>query len=124
MKMRIGFGVVLLLAVASVAQGQSQFPPPAGPVAICGVQAQPAADSHKVIVDGGSPEDVTVVANPPGCPSGTSGFTLPASRFTVGKHSIVVQSINTFGTTTGPAYLVTVGIAPGTFTVTAVVAGG
>lgn len=115
---------VLVMGFGSYAAAQSQFPPPAGPVTICGTQAPPTADQHQMIFDGGTPESVTLDAPVAACPSGsTHSFTLPASRFTVGTHTIALVATNAFGSTTGPAYTITVGIAPGQFTVTAVVSG-
>lgn len=108
----------LLLPVSSPAQ----IPVPSGPVTFCGTQAAPAASSYTVTVDAGAAQALTMTATVDSrCPQGsTHSFTLPASLFTVGAHSVRVTAVNTFGTTPGPVYSVTVGIAPGQFTVSAV----
>lgn len=116
--------LALSLGFTSTAAAQSQFPPPAGPVTICGTQAAPTAASYQLIFDGGAPEAVTLTAPAAACPLGsTHSFTLPAARFTVGVHSVVVRATNAFGSTNGPSYAVSVGIAPGSFTVGAVIPG-
>jgi hypothetical protein len=112
------------LCLAAPASAQSQFPPPADPVTICGTQAAPTATSYQLVFDGAAPEAVTLVAPSAVCPSGsTHSFTLAASRFTVGPHTIQLRATNAFGTTVGPVHNVNVGIAPGQFSVTAVVSG-
>lgn len=119
---------MLLVGFASAASAQSQFPPPANPVAFCGVQTAPDADSYQLVFDGAAPEAVTVStpANAPAnllafCnanqPGWTHGFTVAANRFTVGTHTVALRGTNPFGSTTGPAYNVVVGIAPGQFTI-------
>lgn len=117
--------VMVMLAVilgAGVAAAQ-QIPPPTGPVTFCGVQAPPAADSYTVAVDGGAPVALTMDATlNPACPAGsTHSFQVAAASFPIGTHQVVVRAINAFGTTQGPAYTVTVGIAPGAFTIHAVI---
>mgnify|MGYP002786934914 CR=1 FL=1 len=121
-RMITALALTLILPALAAAQ---QIPPPTGPVTFCGTQAAPAADSYRVQVDGGTPQPLTMVAAAPSCPAGaTHSFTLAASLFTVGKHSVRVTGTNAFGSTVGPEYIVTVGIAPGQFTVTAVVPPG
>ncbi len=116
--------VLACLAVTVDASAQSQFPPPADPVTICGTQAAPTADSYTLVFDGGAPEAVTLGAAAAVCPVGsTHSFTLPAARFSVGAHTIQIRATNAFGTTAGPVHAVTVGIAPGQFSVTAVIGG-
>lgn len=116
--------IALCASVASADAQSSQFPPPAGPVTICGTQTAPNADTYQLVFDGGAPEPVSLTAPDAACPAGsTHSFALPAARFTVGQHTLQVIATNAFGSTTGPAYTVTVGIAPGPFTITAVVPG-
>jgi hypothetical protein len=120
---------LFVLGLAGAASAQT-IPQPSGPVAFCGVQASPTATSHKVSFNGGTPEDVAFVtptstgavvdfcnANAP--KGWTHAFTLPAARFTIGKHTVVVISINQFGQTSGPVWVTEVGIKPGPLTVTA-----
>jgi hypothetical protein len=123
--LRLSLPVAFVLAcLAAPASAQSQFPPPADPVTICGTQAAPNATSYQLVFDGGAPEAVTLVAPSAVCPSGsTHSFTLAAARFTVGPHTLQLRATNAFGTTVGPVHNVSVGIAPGQFTVTAVVSG-
>lgn len=120
--MRVWTMVAGMAMVAATAFAQ-QIPPPAGPVSFCGVQALPAADSYTVAVDGGAPVALTMDAQINlDCPAGTThSFQLAASSFPIGNHTVVVTAVNAFGATTGPAYAVQVGIAPGAFTVTAVI---
>lgn len=101
---------------------QSSIPPPSGPVIFCGSQAAPAAVSYQLVFDGGAPEALTMDATKdPACAaSDTNSFRLAASKFTVGTHTLLVKATNTFGTTDGDVYNVTVGIAPGKFTITAI----
>lgn len=118
---------LLVIALAlSASAAEAQIPVPSGPVTFCGAQAAPAADSYTVSVDGGAAAPLTMSATPDSrCPAGTShSFTLPAASFPVGTHTVTVRAVNAFGTTAGPAYTVTVGIAPGAFTVTAVIPPG
>lgn len=116
--MLVALSAVLLLPVLSSAQIQ----PPSGPVTFCGTQAAPAADTYEVVVDGGPPAPLTMNTPVAACPAGaTHSFTLAANLFPIGNHSVVVRAVNPFGTTAGPSYAVTVGIAPGQFTVTAVI---
>lgn len=123
MKLRISLLLVLCsLALAVPVTVQAQIQPPSGPVTFCGTQAPPAADSYTVSVDGAAAQPLTVSAPVAACPAGsTHSFTLPASLFPIGNHTVRVTSINAFGSTAGPDYNVTVGIAPGVFTVTAVI---
>ena len=115
----------MLLALASVGEAQ-QIPQPTGPVTFCGAQAAPAADSYTVAVDGGAPVALTMDATlHPACPAGsTHSFQVAAASFPIGNHTLVVRGTNAFGTTVGPAYAVTVGIAPGAFTISAVIPPG
>lgn len=107
------------------ASSEAQIQPPAGPVTFCGTQAAPVADSYSVVVDGGAPQPLTTTAPVAACPAGaTHSFTLPAALFPIGTHTVIVRATNTFGSTAGPAYQVVVGIAPGQFTVTAVIPPG
>lgn len=126
MKFRISLLLVVFsLVLAASVSVQAQIQPPTGPVTFCGTQAAPAADSYTVTVDGGTPQSLTTTAPVAACPAGsTHSFTLPAALFSVGTHQVVVRATNTFGATTGPAYQVIVGIAPGRFTVTAVIPPG
>lgn len=114
--------VVLLVGALAVPSRAQQIPQPSGPVTFCGVQALPVADSYTVSVDGGAAQPLTMSATIDSrCPSGaTHSFTLPAASFPIGNHTVVVVAVNAFGSTAGPSYAVTVGIAPGQFTVTAV----
>ena len=111
--------LVLGLAAGPLAQA---IPPPTQPVLFCGTQAPPTATSYQLVFDGGAPEPLTMAATmDTSCPAGsTHSFTVPAARFTVGQHTVLVRSTNNFGTTAGPAYTVTVGVAPGAFTVTGI----
>lgn len=112
---------VCALATARDASAQ-QFPPPTGPVTFCGTQTPPNADSYTLVFDGGAPEAVTLAAPVAACPNGsTHSFTIPAARFTVGQHTVRIRATNAFDTTAGPIYTVTVGVAPGPFTVNAVI---
>jgi hypothetical protein len=116
--------LVALAVYPSLVAAQGQFPPPPGPVTFCGTQAAPVAVSYQLVFDGAAPEAVALGAAVAACPAGsTHSFTLPANRFTVGVHTVRLIATNAFGSTTGPVYTVSVGIAPGPFTVTAVVSG-
>ena len=119
---RVCFLFVLLFAlVASRAEAQ-QIPVPTGPVTFCGVQAQPAADSYLVTVDTAPAQPLTMDTPPnPACAAGETSFRLPANLFTLGQHTVTVTSRNAFGSTVGPVFRVTVGIAPGQFTITSVI---
>lgn len=121
MRVRTLVALAVLLFV-SAAPASAQIPQPSGPLVFCGTQAPPPAVSFRLVFDGGAPEALTMdAAMDAGCPTGsTHSFRLPASRFTVGQHTVQVLSTNTFGTTTGPLYTVTIGAAPGPFTVTAI----
>ena len=124
MKFRpIVLALLLLLAPLAARSASAQIPPPSGPVTFCGTQALPAATSYTVAVDTATPAPLTMAATvAAACPAGaTHSFTLAASLFPIGTHQVVVRSINAFGTTTGPAFTVTVGIAPGVFTITALI---
>jgi len=119
--MLVALSAVLLLPVLSSAQIQ----PPTGPVTFCAVQTPPTADSYTVSVDGGTALPTTFAAPVAACPAGsTHSFTLAASLFPLGSHTIVVTATNAFGSTTGPQYSVVVGIAPGQVTITAVIPPG
>jgi len=122
MRTRIGIGIVMLLALASVAEAQSQFPPPTGPVTICVNQATPLGSSHKMSFDGAAQENVTIAATPVCSAPGETGFQLPASRFVLGQHTIRITAISAGGlTSTGPQFDIVVDVAPGLVTVTRVV---
>jgi hypothetical protein len=115
--------LLLLAALALPASSASaQIPVPSGPVTFCGTQAAPSPDTYTVQVDGGVAQPLTMAASLDArCPAGsTHSFTLPASLFTVGSHTVRVRATNAYGSTDGPTYTVTVGIAPGQFTVTSV----
>jgi hypothetical protein len=117
--------IALLAAVLSApALAQTSMPPPANPVVFCGAQATPNADSYELIFDGGAPEPLAMDATlNAACPGGsTHSFSQPASRFTVGAHTLIVRGTNPFGSTDGPQYNVLVGIMPGQFTINAVIA--
>ncbi|MCL4848760.1 MAG: hypothetical protein KJ066_19600 [Acidobacteria bacterium] len=117
----------LLLAIAGpVAAQETPIPPPTGPVVFCGEQIAPTADTYALMFDGGAPEALTMdAAVEPACPVGTThSFRVPAARFTVGQHTLAVRATNAYGTTDGPIYTVTVGIAPGPFSITAVIPPG
>lgn len=122
MSARYVCGMLCCAALWMPARASAQIPVPSGPVTFCGTQAPPAADSYTVSVDGAPPVALTMSATVDArCPTGsTHSFTLAASLFPIGNHTVVVIAANAFGTTTGPSYAVTVGIAPGTFTLRAV----
>ncbi len=113
-----------LLAVAVNASAQSQVPPPTGPLTVCFTQPPPTADSYQLIFDGAAPE--TAVAAPiTACPSGTThALAVPAARFTVGTHTIVIRATNAFGVTESDPHTVVVGIRPGKPVVSGVVTPG
>jgi len=116
--------VVALLVVPSKAVwAQTQIPPPAGPVTICVTNAPPLATTYQSVFDGGTPQAITPMGTiSPSCPAGnTFSFQLPSALFVLGTHTIRVNGINAFGTTTGPVWNVLVGIAPGVSTITAVI---
>jgi hypothetical protein len=125
---RVPLRAVLALALATLAApaaAQSSFPPPPGPVTVCGTQAAPVATSYQLVFDGGAPEAVTLTAPAAAvCPGpSTHSFTIPAARFTVGTHTVKLIPANAFGSNaTSTAFTATVGIAPGTFSVTAILA--
>jgi hypothetical protein len=114
----------LVLLLLMTGQAWAQIPVPAGPVLVCGSQAMPSADSYQVAFDGGAPTAVTMeAAVDSACPAGsTHSFRLAPALFTIGQHTIAVAGSNAFGSTTGPTFTVTVGIAPGPFTIGAVIA--
>lgn len=117
--------MAVALATATPAMAQQQIPPPTGPVVFCGAQAPPTADTYQMIFDGGTPEAVTMTAPDAGCPVGsTHSYSVPASRFTVGSHTVQIRGTNQFGSTTGPSFTVVVGVAPGQFTTTGVIPPG
>jgi hypothetical protein len=125
---------ILCPALVITANAQTtQIPPPSSPVAFCGVQAAPAADSFKLVFDGGAPEDVTMVTPADStaivsycnqnAPAGwTHAFTMSAARFSVRQtpYTVFIQSTNAFGTTSGVTYSILVGMAPGQLTITRV----
>lgn len=114
---------IVLAVLVTALPASAQIPPPSGPVTFCGTQALPAATSYTVAVDAATPAPLTMAATvAAACPAGaTHSFTLAAALFPIGTHTVVVRSVNAFGTTTGPAFTVTVGIAPGVFTITALI---
>lgn len=116
--------IIVLGLLMSAPPAFAQIPPPSGPVTFCGTQALPVATSYTVAVDAATPAPLTMAATvASACPVGaTHSFTLAASLFPLGSHTVVVRSINAFGATVGPAFTVTVGIAPGQFTITALIA--
>lgn len=122
---RLMITTVMGLALASVAAAQ-QIPVPTGPVTFCGVQAAPVADSYTVTIDGGAPVALTMdVTLNAACPAGsTHSFQVAAVSFAIGNHTLVVRGTNAFGSTVGPTYAVVVGIAPGQFTITALIPPG
>lgn len=121
--------LTLLLLLAALAlpasSADAQIPTPSGPVTFCGTQAPPTADTYTVVVDGAPAAPITMAPSVDSrCPAGsTHSFTLPANLFTVGTHTVIVRAVNQFGATDGPQYAVVVGIAPGAFTMTAVIPG-
>lgn len=116
--------IIVLGLLMSAPPAFPQIPPPSGPVTFCGTQALPVATSYTVAVDAATPAPLTMAATvSPSCPAGsTHSFTQPAALFPIGSHSVVVRAINAFGETVGPSFAVTVGIAPGVFTITALIA--
>lgn len=124
--MRRGLLTIALLVTVAAPSVAQQIPQPSGPVTFCGTQAAPAADSYQVSIDGAAAQALTMQATIDSrCATGTThSFQLAASLFTVGQHTVTVTARNAFGTTNGPVYTVTVGIAPGPFTVTAVLPPG
>lgn len=121
--MRAILGAAALMLLMATTAAAQQFPPPTGPVTFCGTQASPAADSFTLVFDGNAPEALTMLGSiPAACPVGTThAFEIPANRFTVGQHTVQVRSTNAFGTTDGATITVTVGVAPGPFTITGVI---
>lgn len=117
--MSLSCGLLVLVLFGAGVSAQ-QIPPPSNPVVFCGQQANPAADSYQLVFNGGTAEPLTMDAiKHAECPAAaTHSFSLPASRFTVGTHTVMIKAVNAFGSTDGPAYTVTVGIAPGQFTIT------
>lgn len=112
-----------LMVVGASAQ---QIPPPSGPVTFCGTQATPVAESYTIAIDGAAAVPLTMDATVnAACPAGTThSFQVPASAFPIGAHTLVVAAVNAFGATAGPSFAVTVGIAPGAFTITALIPPG
>lgn len=121
---------VLLLACCALlslpASSAAQIQPPTGPVVFCGTQATPNPDTYTVSVDGGAAAPLTMDATlNAACPAGsTHSFQLPAASFPIGSHVVRVTATNAFGATAGNAFAVVVGIAPGQFTITALVPPG
>lgn len=122
--LRFLLSVLLLLVFVGEGLAQTSMPPPENPVVFCGTQASPVADSHELIFDGGAPEALTMDATlNAACPGGsTHSFAVSAARFTVGNHTVQVRGANAFGSTDGPVYSVQVGIAPGQFSINAIIA--
>lgn len=120
---RVALALAAFVLTSSLALAQEPIPEPTGPVVFCGEQATPSADTYQLIFDGGAPEALTMDATlNAACPVGsTHSFQVDAVRFTVGDHTLVVTATNQFGSTNGPTYVVTVGIAPGPFTINAVI---
>lgn len=111
-----------VFAFALQADAQTQVVPPAGPLTVCFTQPPPAADSYQLIFDGAAPEAVTTTAPVAGCQSGsTHAISVPASKFTVGTHTIVIRATNAFGATDSDPHTVVVGIRPGKPTIGGVV---
>jgi hypothetical protein len=123
----LSFVVLVLTSTAFVVHVDAQsIPAPTNPVVFCGAQTPPPASTYQLLFDNGAPEALTMDATlDSACPAGsTHSFRLPASRFTVGNHTVQVRAVNTFGSTLGPVYTVQVGIAPGPFSITGVVVSG
>jgi hypothetical protein len=122
-RLYVALALLLLCPLPSFAQS---IQPPSNPVVFCGTQAAPVASSYQLIFDGAAPVALTMDATVnAACPSGTThSFSVVAAKFTVGNHTLVVRAINTFGSTDGPVYTVTVGIAPGPFEIKAVIGPG
>jgi hypothetical protein len=116
---------LLFCGVGSASAWAQAIPPPTNPVTFCGTQATPAAVSYQYSLDSGPMTPLTMdTAISGGCLSGTThSFKLAAALFTVGNHQLVVRATNTYGSTNGPVYTITVGIAPGPFTIISVIPG-
>lgn len=114
--------MLALFALASSVYGQAPIPQPSGPVVFCGQQPSPAATSFEVVFDGQAPQPLTMDATKDArcAPTDTHSFSLPATNFPVGEHTVVIRSRNQFGVTVADTYTVTVGLAPGKFTITSV----
>lgn len=115
--------VLGLLMSALPASASAQFTPPSGPVLFCFTQAPPEPASWQTVTDNGTAAPMTPTAPAvAACPSAaTHSFTLPAAPFTIGTHTVMIRTINSFGPTNGPVYTVVVGIAPGAGTIIAVI---
>lgn len=120
MKFRLSHIVAILALIPTFAN--AQITPPTGPVLFCGVQAEPVPTSSTVSVDNGPAVPLTMDAtlSTRCAPGSTHSFSLPAAQFPIGSHTVLVTSVNGFGSTMGNLYTVVVGIAPGAFTITAV----
>lgn len=118
--MLVMVAIVMLILTAATSEAQ-QIPQPSGPVLFCGTQMGQPADSYTVSVDGAAPVpltmDATIDAQCPTNQGFTHSFTLAPSLFPLGNHIVVVYATNAFGTTAGDEFQVTVGIAPGKFTI-------
>jgi hypothetical protein len=129
--------IVSLLALATIALAapavaQTTIPPPANPLVYCVNQPAPPADSWELVFDGGAPEPIAMTpattAGPAttfceaNAPVFTHSFTLPASRFPPRQapYVAIVRALNAFGLTVGVPHSVSIGIAPGQPSVTAV----
>lgn len=117
----ISVSLLLFFAASSDASAQA-ISPPTNPVVFCGSQAAPDATSFQLVFDDGAPEALVMDATKnASCPaSSTHSFSVAPERFTVGTHRVKVRSVNVFGGTLGPEREVVVGIAPGQFTIDAV----
>lgn len=117
--MRKLLSALLVLLVPTFVEAQA-IAPPTGPVLFCGTQNQPVATSYELVFNGGTPEPLNMdTAVHSQCPAGrTHSFQLPASRFPIGEHKLIIRANNQFGSTSSTtAYTVVVGIAPGEFTI-------
>ena len=124
--LRVGWLLVGLLLLGSATARAQAIPPPTNPLVFCGIQALPAPTSYTLIIDGGAPAPLVMDATKsPVCPAAsTHSFVVPAAVFTLGLRTFVVTAINAVGPTVGPPYPITVGLAPGAFTITNVVLPG
>ena len=104
---------VMVLLMSGVASAQDvTIDMPTEPVVFCFVQTPPSATQYTVTVDATPPVNMTPTAPPDGrCPPGsTHSFTLAASLFTSGSHTVAVTGRNGNRVTTGPVY--TIAVAP------------
>jgi hypothetical protein len=126
--MRVGWiASVLVLLVVGCVSAQVTLPQvPTAPVTICVKQNLPMAASWTVSVDGGTAQAVTLAspANVEKCAASDShSFTLPASHFTVGTHTLRLTAIRGSKTKQGPSFTVIVEeTEPGEPVITGVVA--